>query len=84
MSRYRIEFVPAAARQLGSLPRKKQVRIASKIDALASEPRPPGCVKIRGSEDIYRIRAGDHRILYQVKDGILLVIVVQVAHRKDA
>lgn len=84
MSRCRIEFVPAAARQLGSLPKKQQVRIASKIDALASDPRPAGCVKLRGSEDIFRIRAGDYRILYQVKDDILLVLVVKVTHRREA
>jgi mRNA interferase RelE/StbE len=84
VSGYRIEFAPAATRQLGSLPRKQKVRIASKIDALSSDPRPPGCVKLRGSEDIYRIRVGDYRILYQVKDDILLVLVVKVAHRGEA
>jgi mRNA interferase RelE/StbE len=84
MSRYRIELVPAAARQLGSLPKKQQVRITSKIDGLSSDPRPPGCVKLGGSEDIYRIRVGDYRILYQVKDDILLVLVVKVAKRGEA
>ena len=82
MPRYRIELVPAAARQLKSLPRKQQVRIASKIDALVSDPRPAGCVKLRGSEDICRIRVRYYRILYQVKDDILLVIVVKVGKRE--
>lgn len=82
MQGYRIEFAPAAARQLKSIPRKQQVRIASRINALAADPRPSGCVKLRGSEDIYRIRVGDHRILYQVKDDVLLVIVVKVGRRE--
>jgi mRNA interferase RelE/StbE len=82
MSRYRIEFVPAAVRQLETITRKQQVRIASKIDALASDPRPPGCVKLRGSRDIYRIRVGDYRILYQVKDDILFVLVIKVGKRE--
>jgi len=41
-------------------------------------------VKLSRSEDIYRIKAGDYRVLYQVKDDVLLVIVVKVAHRRDA
>ena len=84
MPDYRIEFTPAAARGLESLPRKDLVRIAAKIEALTSDPRPPGCVKLKGSEDINRIRVGDYRVLYQVKDHILLVLVVKVAHRRDA
>ena len=84
MSRYRVEFVPAAVRQLESITRKQQVRIASKIDALASDPRPAGCMKLKGSGDIYRIRVGDYRILYQVNEDILLVLVIKVAHRKEA
>ena len=82
MGQYNIEFAPAVARQVGSIPRKQQMRIASKIDALASDPRPPGCVKLKGSEDIYRIRVGDYRILYQVRDEALLVLVVKVGKRE--
>jgi mRNA interferase RelE/StbE len=80
---YHIEFTPAALRQLGSLPRKDQVKIASKVDALGSDPRPPGCAKLRMSEDIYRIRSGDYRILYQVKDAALLVLVIKVGKRDE-
>jgi len=81
MALYAIEFAPAAARQLGSIPRKEQVRMASRIDALVSDLRPPGYVKLRGSEGIYRIRVGDYRVLYQVRDEALLVIVVKVGKR---
>jgi len=83
VSLYRIELAPAAVRQLESLPRKVQVRISGKINALASDPRPPGCAKLRDSEDIYRIRIGDHRVLYQVKDKVLLVLVVKVGKRGE-
>jgi len=82
MARYSIELTPAAVRQLRVLPKKVQVRIAARIDALASEPRPAGCVKLRASGDIYRIRAGDCRILYQLKDDILLALVVKVGKRE--
>ncbi len=80
---YSIELAPAAVRQLESLPRKVQIRISGKISALASDPRPPGCAKLRGNEDIYRIRIGDHRVLYQVKDKVLLVLVVKVGKRGE-
>lgn len=83
MTRYRIEFAPLANRQLEVLNRKIQTRISSKIDELASEPRPPGCVKLKEGDNIYRVRVGDYRILYQVKDEILLVIVVKIGHRGD-
>ena len=84
MANYRIEFAPAAYRQLGTLPKKVLQRVKVRIDNLGSDPRPPGCIKIKDTRDIYRIRAGAYRILYQVKDGILLVLVVKVAHRKEA
>ena len=80
---YNIELTPAAVRQLESLPRKEQVRISGKISALASDPRPPGYAKLKGVDDIYRIRIGDHRVLYQVKDKVLLVLVVKVGKREE-
>jgi len=81
---YRIEFAPAAVRQLGSLPVKIQRRVSSKIEALAYDPRPTGCRKLKGGENIYRVRAGDYRLLYQVRDDILIVLVVSVRKRGEA
>ena len=78
---YSIEFTPAAFRQLRTLPVKIQLRIRTKIDSLGSDPRPPGCAKLRDNEDIYRIRIGEYRVLYQVKDEVLLVLVVKVGKR---
>jgi len=83
MSAYRIEFAPSAYRQIKALPANARRRIAVKIDSLASTPRPAGCTKLKGADDIYRIRTGDHRILYQVKDDSLLVLIVKVAHRRE-
>lgn len=83
MSPYRIELVPAAVRQFESLPRKVQVRIAGKIDALTSDARPSGCSKLKDYKDIYRIRVGEYRVLYQVKDEVLLILVVKVGKRGE-
>lgn len=80
---YRIEFRPAAARGLRRIPKPFKNRIAAAIVALAETPRPPGCVRLRGPDGFYRVRVGDYRIIYQIRDGVLLVIVVRVAHRQD-
>lgn len=81
--RYRIEFAPAAARAFRALPVAVQRRLSPKIDALATTPRPPGVVNIRGEQNLLRLRAGDYRIVYQVQDDALLVLVVRIGHRRD-
>jgi len=80
---FRIEFAPAAVRQLRSLPAKIQVRVRTRVEALGSDPRPAGCRKLMGADDIYRIRVGSYRLLYQVRDDVLLVLVVSVRKRGD-
>ncbi len=57
--------------------------MAAKLRALAEDPRPRGCKKLAGREDIWRVRVGDYRVLYQILDDALLVLVVRVRHRKD-
>ena len=80
---YRIEFKPLALRQLEKLPRDVQKRLAGKIESLRDDPFPPGCKKMEGLPDAWRIRTGDYRVVYQVHRGILLVLVLTVGHRKD-
>lgn len=80
---YNVELKPSAARSLSKLPREIQKNIAAHIDGLSQDPRPRGCKKLETEQDLYRIRAGDYRILYQVHDRIVLVIVVAIGHRRD-
>ena len=61
---YHIEFAKQAAKQFKALPPQEQKRIQPKIDALATEPRPEGAVKLKGEENLYRIRVGDYRVIY--------------------
>ncbi len=82
--KYDIQFLPSAGRQFSALPRKVQVRLRTRIDSLAADPRPRGCVKLSAEEAIYRIRLGAYRVLYQVKDDDAVVIIVRVAQRKEA
>lgn len=58
-------------------------RLRTAIDSLASDPRGTGSVKLAGSHDIFRQRVGDYRILYQVSDDILLVLVIEIGHRRE-
>ncbi len=80
---YRIEFRPAAVKQLQALQRRDQRRIVRRIEALADDPRPDGARKLAGSDSTYRIRVGAYRIIYDVLGRKLLILVVKVGHRRD-
>ena len=80
---YQIEISSAAQRQVKKLPRDIQADIILAIEALASDPRPDGVKKLKGEEKAYRIRVKDYRILYDIQDDLLLVIVVAVGHRRE-
>ncbi len=58
-------------------------RIARRIEALATEPRPSGVKKLEGEKDLYRIREGDFRIIYRIEDRILLILVLGIGNRRD-
>lgn len=81
---YTVELKPAARRDLKALPPDTQRRIRPKIDALAFDPRPPGVKKLAGQENLWRVRVGDYRVIYQIHDKILLVLVVRIRHRSGA
>ena len=81
--RYKIRSKPSAARSLAKLPKVVQERIARKVDSLADNPRPHGSTKLQASKNLYRIRAGDYRIIYEVKDDVLLILVIRIGHRRE-
>ena len=81
--KYRVEFKPSAAKAVRKLDAESRRRVIARAEALADDPRPPGAEKLEGMPDLYRIRVGDYRIIYQVTDRILLVLVVRVGHRRD-
>jgi len=80
---YAVEFAPSAEREFRKLAREIQLRLRPHIDALGSDPRPVGAKKLKGRDDLWRIRAGDYRIVYEVRDRALVVLVVRVAHRRE-
>lgn len=80
---YKLSFKRSVAKDLRAIPGKDLNRILKRIRSLASDPRPPGCEKLSGAER-YRIRQGVYRIIYSVSDEEICVVVVKVAHRKEA
>ncbi len=80
---YSVYIKPSAQKALARLDRDIRRRISSRIDLLARDPRPPGTEKLAGAEDLYRIRIGEYRVIYQIRDKELIVLVVRVGHRKD-
>ncbi len=83
MPRYASYLKPSADRRLARLPRDVQRRIVAAVDGLADDPRPAGMVKIAGDDNLWRIRVGDYRVVYEIHDDRLMVLVIRVAYRKD-
>jgi mRNA interferase RelE/StbE len=79
---YRVVVTPPADRAIAKLDASMRRRVADRLAALANNPRPRGSVKLSGREE-YRIRVGDYRIIYSIVDDRLLVLVIDVGHRRD-
>ncbi len=80
--KYTIEIERSAQKQLAKIPAPYFENITEKILALETNPRPPGCKKLMGRES-WRIRVGDYRIIYNISDNILLIVVIDIGHRKE-
>jgi mRNA interferase RelE/StbE len=80
---YRVEVATAAVRQLRKLDRSAQRRVQAAIELLAAEPRPSGAKKLVGGDGEWRARTGDYRIVYEIHDNVLLVLVIAVGHRRE-
>ncbi len=81
--RIEVEVAPAALRQLRKLDPPARRRVQAAIELLADQPRPPGATKLAGGDGEWRVRTGDYRIIYEIHDQALLVLVVAVGHRRD-
>lgn len=79
---YAIEILRSAQKQLARLDRQDQDRVLAAIRGLAEEPRPPGCKKLSGRE-AWRIRVGSIRVIYEIHDNHLRILVVVIGHRRE-
>ena len=80
---YRIEFTPQAERDFKALDKPIQSRLARRIGSLADNPFPQGIIKLAGEEELYRLRVGDYRIIYQVQGRKLVILIIRIGHRGD-
>ncbi|MCB1107818.1 MAG: type II toxin-antitoxin system RelE/ParE family toxin [Chlamydiia bacterium] len=81
--KYKIQLKRSVIKALKSFPKRDLKKVAKKIDSLEQDPIPKDSKKIKGEEDLYRVRVGDYRILYFLQRSVLTILVIRVAHRKD-
>lgn len=85
MPPYRIEFAKSARKEFDGLPAKIQARVIEAVQLLATNPFSEllRFKKLKGAESLYRVRIGDYRIVYEVRNAVLLIVVIKIGHRKD-
>ncbi len=81
---YTIEWLRSARKEIDAIPARTAVRIVETVGRLAENPRPVGCKKLKGHDDLWRIRIGSYRVIYFIGDTIRLVRIEKVSDRKDA
>ncbi len=84
MDTYQIEWKASALKELKRLDKKIIPRIISSVESLAANPFPPGVRKIQGAEKTYRIRTGNYRIIYEIIQERIVIVILRVRHRRDA
>lgn len=83
MAPYELRVKPSVAKDLRGIPKPDVRRILSRIESLRDDPRAPGCEKLAGEEELYRVRQGIYRIVYEIRDRDVVVEVIRVGHRGD-
>lgn len=81
---YRLVIKSSAAKELEAVGQKAdRARLVASIQALALQPKPTGAEKLSGQQDLYRIRSGNYRVVYEIDNGEIVVTVIKVGHRKE-
>lgn len=80
---YRVEFRPAVLKSLKRLPKRDLVRIKKKIEELAENLPDSNTTKMKGDNSFHKIRSGDYRIIYEIHNDRLVILVIKIGHRKD-
>ncbi len=81
---YDILILNPARKFVNALPESIRKRIIRKVVSLETNPRPHDAIKLEGSNDYYRIRVGDYRIIYRIQDDRLIILIIKVAHRRES
>lgn len=80
---YKVTLAPSAARQLRKFDPDAKRRIQAAIELLAVEPRPPAATRLVGGSGEWRVRTGNYRIIYEIEDDELVVLVLRMGHRRE-
>ena len=80
---YRIEVNRSAAKALKKIPKGDRKRIIEKIDSLAEKLPNPDTTKMKGNNPFHKVRTGDYRIIYEIQENVLIILIVKIGHRKD-
>lgn len=80
---FTVQIPKKVRKELAGLAREAQERIVKALERLEAEPRPVGSIKLEGQDNRYRIRIGDYRVIYEIRDTELLVLVVKIGHRRE-
>jgi len=82
MARYELRVRPSVAKDLRGMPKAHVKRILARMQGLRDDPRAPGCEKLSGAE-LYRVRQGAYRIVYEIHDERIVVEVIRIGHRGE-
>ncbi|MEI6478354.1 MAG: type II toxin-antitoxin system RelE/ParE family toxin [bacterium] len=80
---YKLLYARLVKKELKKIPQDYREKIIGKIRALVHDPFPPGAVTLQGASGLFRIRSGDYRIIYEVRDSELIILVIKIGHRKE-
>lgn len=80
---YTVQIAARALRDLARLDKPIRRRIRDAIDKLGADPRPPGAKALQGQPGLLRIRVGDYRVVYEVRDRVRVVLVIRIGHRSE-
>ncbi|PIZ61554.1 type II toxin-antitoxin system mRNA interferase toxin, RelE/StbE family [Candidatus Saccharibacteria bacterium CG_4_10_14_0_2_um_filter_52_9] len=85
MKNYQLKYRKsvAVAKDLRAIQKKQRQAIVKRIEALAQEPRPTGSTKLRGTKDLSRLRYGDYRVIYQIDEDVISILIIKIGHRKN-
>lgn len=81
--KYTVEFRPSVLKSVKRFPRRELVRIKKKIDELSVDLPDPATTKMKGGNSFHKVRSGDYRIIYEIHDDKLVILIVKIGHRKD-
>ncbi len=81
--KYRIEVKRSAAKELKKIPKADRKRISDKIDSLAENLPDPDISKLKGNNPFHRVRVGDYRIIYEIQNDTLVILIIKIGHRRD-